>query len=205
MGAKRASRVRPHGRDAPLAVALSVPWLTGRPSRLMSHRIRVAQAPLEAPITQVCRPPRHRRAEGSANGSILVPAPMTGQSESDEDGPVRRTVVIVDDHDDFRAAARDLLEADGFAVLGEAADGAEAIAQVALLQPTIVLLDIQLPGPDGFAVAERLAAEFAPPPLVVLISSREAASYGDRITRSTARGFIAKRRLSGAELTALVD
>jgi DNA-binding NarL/FixJ family response regulator len=116
---------------------------------------------------------------------------------------VRPTVLIVDDHADFRAAARDLLEAGGFSVLGEAADGNEACLQVASLQPTIVLLDIQLPGTDGFAVAEALAAMLSPP-VVVLISSREAAAYGDRVARSSARGFIAKRLLSGGELAALV-
>lgn len=116
---------------------------------------------------------------------------------------MRPTVLIVDDHADFRAAARDLLEAGGFTVLGEAADGDEAYAQVALLQPTIVLLDIQLPGTDGFVVAERIAATTSPP-VVVLISSRDAAAYGDRVARSSARGFIAKRLLTGGELAALV-
>ena len=116
---------------------------------------------------------------------------------------MRPTVLIVDDHADFRAAARDLLEAGGFTVLGEAADGDEAYAKIALLQPTIVLLDIQLPGADGFVVAEKIA-ETSSPPVVVLISSRDAAAYGDRVARSSARGFIAKRQLSGGELAALV-
>ena len=73
------------------------------------------------------------------------------------DGP------IVDDHAGFRAAARGLLEAGGFDVLGEAADGTSALAAVAKLQPEIVLLDVQLPDLDGFAVAERLASDGVPP------------------------------------------
>jgi CheY-like chemotaxis protein len=113
------------------------------------------------------------------------------------------TVLIVDDHEDFRESAGALLEAEGFAVVGAVADGAAAIAAVARLRPEIVLLDVQLPGLDGFAVSERLAAE-PHPPTVVLVSSRDAAVYGDRIAAAPARAFLAKRELSGAALAALV-
>jgi DNA-binding NarL/FixJ family response regulator len=116
---------------------------------------------------------------------------------------VRPTVLIVDDHDDFRVSARSLLEAEGFTVVGEAAGGPEALAEAERLAPDVILLDIQLPGLDGFAVAERLAAK-GEPPAVVLISSREAASYGPRLARATARGFIPKRALSGKALAGLV-
>ena len=116
---------------------------------------------------------------------------------------VRPTVLIVDDHADFRISARELLEADGLDVVGEAASGSEAISEVERLKPQIVLLDIQLPGEDGFSVAEQLAA--APsPPAVVLISSREAEAYGQRIAQAAARGFIPKRALSGEAITGLV-
>lgn len=120
------------------------------------------------------------------------------------DHGVVRTVLIVDDHDAFRASARALLEADGFDVVGEAGDGPKAIQAVAALRPNIVLLDIQLPGPDGFVVAEELART-ADPPLVVLISSRDAATYGRRLDTTSARGFLTKSRLSGEALAALVD
>jgi DNA-binding NarL/FixJ family response regulator len=118
--------------------------------------------------------------------------------------PVRPTVLIVDDHDEFRTSARALLEAEGFAVVGEAADGAEAMAAVVALRPAVVLLDIQLPGPDGLDVANRIA-ERPDPPAVVLISSREAKAYGRRLGETSARGFIAKSELSGAALTSLLD
>jgi CheY-like chemotaxis protein len=83
----------------------------------------------------------------------------------------RQTVLIVDDHAAFRQATTALLEAEGFRVVGEAADGEEDIRAVALLRPEVVLLDIQLPRVDGLEVAERLAARPAPP-AIVLISSR---------------------------------
>ena len=117
---------------------------------------------------------------------------------------MRPTVLIVDDHDGFRESARALLEAEGFAVVGDAADGAGAIAEVARLRPDVVLLDVQLPDMDGFAVAGRLAAG-RDPPRVVLISSRGAAAYGLRVGTAPVCGFLEKRELSGAMLAALVD
>ena len=119
-------------------------------------------------------------------------------------GPVRRTVLIVDDHDGFRGAARALLEAEGFHVVGEAADGREALVKADHLQPDVVLLDIHLPDLDGFVVADRLAAD-ARATAVVLISSHDAATFGPRLTRASARGFLAKRELTGAAIAELLD
>jgi DNA-binding NarL/FixJ family response regulator len=116
---------------------------------------------------------------------------------------MRSTVLIVDDHEDFRSSAAALLEAEGFTVVGGVADGGGVLAAVARLRPDVVLLDVQLPGLDGFAVAERLAG-VTDPPRVVLISSRDGASYGRRLDRAPACGFLAKRELSGASLAALV-
>ena len=111
-------------------------------------------------------------------------------------------VLIVDDHEPFRAVARELLEAAGYVVSGEAADGAEALAAVAVEAPDAVLLDVQLPDRDGFSVATALTANGGP--VVVLISTREAEEYGRRITACGARGFIAKQRLSAAAFAALL-
>jgi DNA-binding NarL/FixJ family response regulator len=80
-------------------------------------------------------------------------------------------VLIVDDHARFRALARLLLVADGFDVVGEAGDGAQALVAARALHPDVVLLDVQLPDEDGFAVAGTLAAR-RPAPAVVLVSSR---------------------------------
>jgi DNA-binding NarL/FixJ family response regulator len=111
------------------------------------------------------------------------------------------TVVIVDDHTAFRAAARRMLEASGFAVVGEAGDAAAALATVAETRPDLVLLDVQLPGVDGFAVAERLATSTAPP-RVVMTSSRDAAVYADRLARAPVCAFIPKLQLTGPALAA---
>ena len=114
------------------------------------------------------------------------------------------TILIVDDHPSFRVQARALLEADGYTVVGEAVDGASGLAAARSIRPDLVLLDIGLPDVAGFDVARELAVD-GPPPLVVLTSSREASSYGPRLTSSRVLGFIAKDELSGAAIRALVD
>ncbi len=114
------------------------------------------------------------------------------------------TVLIVDDHPSFRATARVLLEAEGFEVVGEAADGESAVTEAGRLKPQLVLLDVQLPDIDGFRVAERITASGNGAPAVVLISSRDSADYGPLVMRSGARGFIPKAELSGARLTELL-
>ncbi len=113
------------------------------------------------------------------------------------------TILIVDDHAHFRVQVRQLLEADGFVVVGEAEDGASGLRAARTLHPDLVLLDIGLPDIDGFAVARELAAEGSPPP-VVLTSSREAGAYGPRLAASPVLGFIAKDDLSGPAIRALV-
>jgi DNA-binding NarL/FixJ family response regulator len=105
-------------------------------------------------------------------------------------------VLIVDDHAPFRSITRQVLTADGFLVVGEAADGAEAIRTCADLHPDLVLLDVQLPDIDGFVVAAVLTTRIDPP-AVVLVSSRSRTDYGSRIEVCGARGYIAKAELSG--------
>jgi DNA-binding NarL/FixJ family response regulator len=112
---------------------------------------------------------------------------------------VAARVLIVDDHAPFRSLARRLLVAGGFQVVGEAADGADALAAARDLAPDVVLLDVQLPDLDGFALAEELTGRQGSP-IVVLVSSRARLDYGPRVDASRARGFIAKAELSGEAL-----
>lgn len=113
-----------------------------------------------------------------------------------------RSVVIVDDHVGFRQGASELLRAAGYDVVAACADGRSAVDAIALLRPDIVLLDVQLPDIDGFAVIERLGA--ADRPAIVLVSSREAADYGTRLAGSGAAGFITKADLSASSFGAVV-
>jgi DNA-binding NarL/FixJ family response regulator len=112
-------------------------------------------------------------------------------------------VLIVDDHAEFRALARTVLERGGFQVVGEVGDGSSAAAAVAEKRPDVVLLDVQLPDVNGFDVAETLSAR-DDGPIIVMTSSRDATDFGSRLARSRARGFIPKSRLTGAALAELV-
>ena len=114
-----------------------------------------------------------------------------------------RTVLIVDDHAGFRSLARRLLVAAGFEVIGEAEDGASALASAQRLRPAVVLLDVQLPDCDGFEVARRLD-DAGLAAATVLVSTRDSAAYRRRLATSPARGFIPKSELSGASLADLV-
>jgi DNA-binding NarL/FixJ family response regulator len=130
-------------------------------------------------------------------------APMWGSLGPCDHQPMARTVLIVDDHAPFRAVARALLQLEGFAVVGEAADALSALDAVGRLRPDVVVLDIQLPDLDGFEVARRLA-QAGDPPVIVLVSSRDRSAYRRRLADSPARGFIPKSDLSGAVVAALV-
>lgn len=113
------------------------------------------------------------------------------------------SVLIVDDHPSFRASARALLEAEGFDVVGEAEDGESAISAAEELHPDVVLLDVQLPGIDGFSVSAQLTAGGSGP-AVVLVSSRDGCDYGPLVTTSGARGFVPKAELTGDSITRLI-
>ena len=112
-------------------------------------------------------------------------------------------MLIVDDHEAFRQSARDLLEAEGFEVVATVPDGPAAITASIELDPELVVLDIHLPGIDGFTVAVELAA-LPHPPVVVLTSSRAASSFGALIDAAPVRGFLAKHELSGEALASFL-
>ena len=113
-------------------------------------------------------------------------------------------VLIVDDHAGFRRCARELPTTEGFTVVGEAGDGEEAVRMAAASTANVVLMDVQLPGMDGFAVTERLLAIDRDLP-IVLISTRDRADYGALIAESGARGFVSKDELSGDSLRELLE
>jgi DNA-binding NarL/FixJ family response regulator len=99
----------------------------------------------------------------------------------------------------FRQAAHELLERRGYAVVGEADCVAEATEMVDRLAPDAVLLDLRLPGGDGFTLSAALTS--AHPELAVLLTSADrAAPDADRVRASGARGFVLKSRLADADL-----
>jgi DNA-binding NarL/FixJ family response regulator len=114
---------------------------------------------------------------------------------------VGKSILIVDDFATFRASARSLLEAEGFDVVGEAENGANAVRLTEELEPEVVLLDVHLPDFDGFEVAERLG-KLESPPIVILTSSRD--DYRSLVSASSARAFLRKDELSGDALASVL-
>ena len=105
----------------------------------------------------------------------------------------------------FRASARAMLEADGFAVIGEAGDGTSALALLRELRPEVVLLDVQLPDKTGFEICEECGESgVLEDTSIVLVSSRDGSDYGDLIERCGASGFIPKAELTGEAVSALL-
>ena len=111
-----------------------------------------------------------------------------------------RTVLIVDDHPSVREAARIVLAARGFRVVGEADGAVQGLALARELRPDAVLLDVNLPDGDGVSVAERLCATGG---CRVVLTSSDKDAAPERLVRSSgAAGFVAKENLAGPALEA---
>jgi DNA-binding NarL/FixJ family response regulator len=116
---------------------------------------------------------------------------------------MRTRVLIVDDHAGFRSQARELLESQGYDVVGEAADGEEARAAVGALGPEVVLLDVHLPDGNGFDLVTLLEQQ-ASGVRVVMMSGRDATANRARLARAPGLPFIFKPDLSARALEALL-
>lgn len=113
------------------------------------------------------------------------------------------TLLIVDDHEGFRSFVASMLDGDEFTVTGIAEDGETALEAVASLRPDLVLLDIQLPGIDGFEVASRISRTPSPP-AIVLTSTRDAADFGARLRSAPVLGFVPKHEMSVGAISDLL-
>jgi len=101
-------------------------------------------------------------------------------------------VLIVDDHPVVRKGLHSCLaNREHLKIVGEAADGAEAMLKVKELLPDIVLMDIGMPGMDGLAVTERLRKE-SPQTKVLVLSMHSTRDYVLRIIKAGARGYVLK-------------
>jgi DNA-binding NarL/FixJ family response regulator len=104
------------------------------------------------------------------------------------------TVLIVDDQLPFRMAARSVVGVTpGFEVVGEAKSGEEAIEQVALLHPELILMDINMDGISGIEATRRITAEY-PDTKVILLSTYDAEDLPGDARTCGALGYVHKEQ-----------
>ncbi|MEV8318731.1 response regulator transcription factor [Streptomyces sp. NPDC059900] len=103
-------------------------------------------------------------------------------------------VLVVDDQFLIRAGLVGLLRAaPGIEVVGEAGDGAEAVALAATTRPDVILMDIRMPGMSGIAATEKILAESPePPPRVLVLTTFDLDEYVYGALRAGASGFLLK-------------
>src|SRR6516164_8066672 len=104
-------------------------------------------------------------------------------------------IIVADDHQVVRAGFAALLETQpDFAVLGTAANGAEAVETCRCVKPDVVLMDVRMPGVDGIEATRQLMADdFGPPaPKVLILTTFDLDEYVFDALRAGASGFLLK-------------
>jgi DNA-binding NarL/FixJ family response regulator len=122
--------------------------------------------------------PGEHRAPGAAGGSPAA-------------APIR--VLVVDDQDLVRAGFCVILDtAEGISVVGEAGNGADAVAAARGLDPDVVLMDIRMPGMDGLEATRQIAAQPGGCPKIVILTTFDLDDYVYEALRAGASGFLLK-------------
>lgn len=136
-----------------------------------------------------------RFVRGSTNEKEIV-----GNNDVSEDSGLckresdRLRILLVDDHAHLRKTLRKTLERHArFEVIGEAADGTQAIAQSALLKPDVVLLDLSMPGMGGFDAA-RYIQETVPQTAIVILSVHTDQSFVDQAKTLGIHAYVPKTK-----------
>ena len=102
-------------------------------------------------------------------------------------------VLVVDDHALLREGVLRVLKAeDGIEVVGEAADGREALSEAKRLSPDVVVMDVSMPGMDGIAATQALA-QSTPAIRIVMLSMHESPDVVLRALEAGARGYVSKK------------
>lgn len=129
------------------------------------------------------------------SGVIRAGALRGGRSAAEEtEGAVSKSirVLIADDHPIFRDGLRRLLEDEGgFEVVGEAADGAQAVSLAQALHPDVLLLDMVMPRVSGLEALRELAAAGEPPRVLLLTAEIDGAQFLEALSLG-ARGVVLK-------------
>src|SRR5437899_11046037 len=106
--------------------------------------------------------------------------------------PIR--IVLVDDHVLVRQGLRSLLEREGLLVIGEAADGREAVQQVEALRPDVVIMDITMPILNGLDAAREISKSL-PKTKTILLTQHEEDVYVSGALEAGLRGYVLKNQV----------
>ena len=117
---------------------------------------------------------------------------MTQRTDAGTSAVAPTSVVVVDDQELVRMGFRLILERAGFDVLGEAADGIEAVEVVGRLRPDVVLMDIRMPRLDGVEATRRITRLVPPVPRVLVLTTFDLDEYVYAAVRAGASGFVLK-------------
>ena len=113
------------------------------------------------------------------------------------------STLLVDDNNDFLHAVTDFLSIDGrLKVVGFARSGIEAIEKVALLAPSLVLMDWAMPEMDGLAATRQIKGA-EEPPCIIMLTQHDSDMYRDAAAEAGADGFVAKAEF-GVHLLPLI-
>ncbi|MFK0143076.1 response regulator transcription factor [Streptomyces murinus] len=130
----------------------------------------------------------------SHNASATAGPEASAASATGPDINAAVTLLIADDDAVTRSGLRTLLALQpGIVVVGEAADGVEAVERARRLRPDVVLMDVRMPRLDGIEATRRLLAGPAAPPKVVVITTFENDGYVTAALGAGAAGFVLKR------------
>src|SRR4029079_5390943 len=127
--------------------------------------LRVTDIPTEHIREAKTGTPQKPGAKPGAPGAAAVPAPpgdhhgvfelIDEPLDLGDDADGKGTILLVEDEDQLRRVMKDLLAREGYAIV-EAADGVQALEQVDRHNPDVILLDLNLPGMDGYGVLQHL-------------------------------------------------
>ena len=102
-----------------------------------------------------------------------------------------KDILIADDHPIFRAGLRQIVEDEGYRVIAEAGDGKTCISSAEITKPDIVILDLAMPGMDGYAVLGWLRKNL-PKTISIVVSMHSSNAYAKKAKELGARAFVAK-------------
>jgi len=157
---------------------------------LVGGELQIESAPGNGTALTV-RVPLSKATESAEAKSKLEVMNVVEPGRNRESARQTITVLIADDHPMVREGLRSMLDAEGIEVIGEAANGADAVQRVQELNPAVVLMDVRMPDMDGLAATEVIK-QTSPGTSVIVVTSYESKEYLRRAIEAGAAGYLLK-------------